>query len=160
MPLSLGGDSLIKFPTQLQYLLFFNTCTVHLLLFCTALFCNVTNKCTIVHLLVTVQNNKRSLTICETIVHLLVIVQTNGRSMIICEIMVHLLVTVQNNRRSMTICEIMVHLLVTTQNNAVLTVNTILIFKVSTKTRGARHRLDMYFPRDRQPTWTKYFCCV
>jgi len=81
--------------------------------------------------------------ICEIIVHLLVIVQNNGRGIIICEIIVHLLVTVQNNRRSMIICEIIVHLLVTIQNNTVLTVNTILIFKFSTKTRGARHRLEM-----------------
>jgi len=36
-----------------------------------------------------------------------------------------------------------VQLLVTVQNNAVLTVYTILNFKVSTKTRGARPRLEM-----------------
>jgi len=36
-----------------------------------------------------------------------------------------------------------VRLLVIVKNNAVLTVYTILNFKVSTKTRGARHRLEM-----------------
>jgi len=132
-----------------------------IILYYDQLFCMIICEI-IVHLLFTVQNNGRSTTLCEIIVYLLGIVQNNGRS-IICEIIVHLLLTVHNNRRSTTvceiivnllgivqnngrstiICEIIVHLLVTVQNNAVLTVNTILIFKVSTKTRGARHRLEM-----------------
>ena len=41
----------------LSELFYFNTCTVHLLLFCT-----MTNKCTIVHLLVIVQNNNKKKT--------------------------------------------------------------------------------------------------
>lgn len=45
---------------------------------------------------------------------------------------------------------------------ALLSVYTILIIKASTKTRAARHRLEIsvVFPNDGQPAWTKCFCCV
>jgi len=42
-----------KYVYLTYYVLYFNSCTVHLLLFCT-----MTNQCTIVHWLVIVQNKK------------------------------------------------------------------------------------------------------